>query len=80
MRSKPVAAKFGDVVREVRLQRGLSQEELAGLCGLHRTYVGCVERGEKTVTLDTATRLAHALGQPLWRLLQMAEAGQCPDE
>ncbi|MEI2713641.1 MAG: helix-turn-helix transcriptional regulator [Nocardioides sp.] len=53
---------FGDRVRELRLDRGLSQEQLAELADLHRTYVGSVERGERNVSLDAITALAEALG------------------
>jgi transcriptional regulator with XRE-family HTH domain len=49
-------------VRELRLDRGLSQEQLAELADLHRTYVGSVERGERNVSLDAITALAEALG------------------
>ncbi|PZF81128.1 helix-turn-helix domain-containing protein [Jiangella anatolica] len=52
---------FGRTVRAARERRGLSQEDLADLAGLHRTYVGAVERGERNVTLTTVARLALAL-------------------
>ncbi len=49
-------------LREYRRIRGFSQEELAEMCGLHRTYVGSVERQERNVTLSTLEALATALG------------------
>ena len=48
-------------VRGFRHDKKLSQEELADLCGLHRTYVGSVERGERNATLSTLETLAAAL-------------------
>lgn len=48
-------------VKALRNQRGLSQEELAAECGLHRTYIGSVERAERNVTLSTLEVLASAL-------------------
>ena len=53
--------KFGDRVRTLRKQAGLSQEELAAACGLHRTYVGAVERGERNISLLNIVQFAHAL-------------------
>lgn len=49
-------------IRAYRCQKELSQEKLAEICGLHRTYVGSVERAERNVTLSTLEAFAVALG------------------
>jgi transcriptional regulator with XRE-family HTH domain len=59
--SKDPRKKFGERIRTLRRQAGWSQEELAAACGLHRTYVGAVERGERNVSLVNIVRLARAL-------------------
>lgn len=52
---------FARNLKELRVRQGLSQEELADIAGLHRTYVGSVERGERNISLDNMDRLASAL-------------------
>lgn len=54
-------SRFGAHVRRLRLSKGLSQEGLAELSGLHRTYVGSLERGERNVALLNIVALARAL-------------------
>lgn len=48
-------------LRLIRAQKGISQEKLADLAGLHRTYVGSVERGERNISIDNIEKLAKAL-------------------
>jgi transcriptional regulator with XRE-family HTH domain len=61
---------FGKRVRELRLERGLSQEKLAELADLHRNYVGGVERGERNIALLNIVALAHALRIKPTKLLE----------
>jgi transcriptional regulator with XRE-family HTH domain len=49
---------------------GVSQEALAEKAGLHRTYIGQVERGERNISVDSMERLAAAVGQALWEMLR----------
>jgi len=64
---------FGASVRQRRQSFGLSQEALAHACGLHRTYVGGVERGERNVSLLNMVRLAEALSLKLSQLVETME-------
>jgi transcriptional regulator with XRE-family HTH domain len=63
MKTKKTKAKqaFGNRVRENRKAKGISQEKLADLAGMHRTYIGAIERGEQNVSVDNINRLAKAL-------------------
>lgn len=56
-------------LRLLRGERGLSQEALADLAGLHRTYIGSIERSERNVSLDNIHRLASSLDVTVARLL-----------
>jgi transcriptional regulator with XRE-family HTH domain len=64
------AALVGLTLRRLREKSEISQEELASIAGLHRTYVGSVERGERNVSLENIVRLARALGVRPSKLLE----------
>ncbi len=59
--SKDPRKKLGDRIRTLRKEAGLSQEELADTAGLHRTYIGAIERGERNISLINIVHLARAL-------------------
>ena len=72
MRTVGLSARlaFAAELRRIRTDKGLSQEALAELCGLHRTYVGSVERGERNIAIDNMERIARALKTPLREFLR----------
>lgn len=61
---------FADNVRRKRKALGVSQEGLAEICGLHRTYVGSIERAERNVSLDNIDRISAALKTDAWEMLR----------
>lgn len=73
MKNAPQIEKIlGEAIRTLRVANGWSQEELSFECGLHRTYVGAVERGEKNLTIKNLVRLSAALGVTASTLLSSA--------
>lgn len=71
MHVQPQSARhiFARNLRGTRIARGLSQESLAALCGLHRTYIGSVERGERNISIDNMAKIAQALDCTIQDLL-----------
>ncbi len=69
MQSK-LLLKFGQQVRKHRTAIGLSQEDLAEKAGVHRTYIGMIERAEKNITLGSIEKIAEALGVPIDKLMK----------
>ena len=66
-----VLVQFGKRVREERLKKGLSQEGLAELAEVHRTYIGMIERAEKNITLLNIEKIANALSIEIHDLLKL---------
>lgn len=74
-RGAQIQKAFGERIRELRKQKGLSQEALALACELDRTYIGGVERGERNISLLNIQRIADALGIPARELLSPSQEG-----
>ena len=71
MESKSIILiQFGNRVRKLRKEQGLSQEELAFRVDLHRTYIGMIERAEKNITLLNIEKIAFALNISIHELMQ----------
>ncbi|HSY82141.1 MAG TPA: helix-turn-helix transcriptional regulator [Gemmatimonadaceae bacterium] len=64
---------LGDRVRQRRIGLGISQEAFANKCGVHRTYIGKVERGEQNVSMGSLERIAKGLGVRISQLVREAE-------
>ena len=69
MAKKKILIAFGERVRQIRKEKGLSQEELSFRADLHRTYIGMIERAEKNITLTNIEKIAKALGVSIKELL-----------
>lgn len=67
---KNVNKDFGKRVAELRKKAGFSQEKFAFQCNIDRTYIGTIERGEKSPTLNTIHKIAQALNMPLHQLFE----------
>ncbi len=65
---------FGRAVRQVRKNRGFSQEAFADLCGIDRSYMGCVERGESNLALVNIEKIVRALNMPLSEFFKFVDA------
>lgn len=68
MDSEDILKRFGNRVRELRKSQGYSQESFAAECGLDRTYLGGIERGERNVALRNVAVIAKALKIPISEL------------
>lgn len=73
---KDLLVILGKRIHDLRAARNWSQEEFAHVSGLHRTYIGQIERGEKNISFDNLSRVANALGVNLAGLLEGLEDGR----
>jgi len=64
--------RLGKAIRDKRLEQGFSQEKFADKCGVHRTYIGSIERGERNVSLKNLLTIATALKMKTSELLKLA--------
>jgi transcriptional regulator with XRE-family HTH domain len=71
---------LGEVIHDLRTQKGLSQQELADLVGAHRTYVSDIERGARNLTVVTVCHIAHALQISYSQLFRLAEERMDPGD
>ena len=69
MNGENILERFGRNVQRVRKERNISQEKLAELAGLHRTYIGMIERAEKNITLCNIEKIAKALNVKISELV-----------
>lgn len=73
-----VKKEMGARIRLLRKRKGLTQEEMANRCGLHWTYIGGLERGERNPTLTTLHRVAGGLGVPIGDLINTPSFKKAP--
>jgi XRE family transcriptional regulator, regulator of sulfur utilization len=75
-----LVVRLGERIRNMRKEKGLSQEQLGELAGLHTNYIGQVERGEKNLTIETLEKIAHGLGVSLEKLFHFLDPMKTKDE
>jgi transcriptional regulator with XRE-family HTH domain len=76
VKEQSISERFGQVVKAIREKQNLSQEKLAELAEIDRTYVSMIERGKRHPTLEVASRIADALSMKLSEVIRRAERGK----
>jgi transcriptional regulator with XRE-family HTH domain len=65
-----IQSKLGFRIKALRKEKGYYQEKFASLCGLHRTYIGCLERGERNITIANIQKISNSLNISLSNLFK----------
>jgi len=76
MSEQLILLRLGQQIRRLRQCLSISQEELAARAGVHRTYIGMIERGEKNITIVSMTKIALALNIEIYDLLKDSNNGK----
>lgn len=72
-----IQVRFGNTIRRIRNKKEISQEDLADLCSLHRTYISDVELGKRNVSLENIEKIATALGLKISEVFMEVEKDAC---
>lgn len=67
-----ISKKLGKTIYSLRKEKGISQESFASKIGVHRTYIGMIERGEKNITIATLSKIAKGFNMHIWEILKKA--------
>ncbi len=71
--NRELSNKFGELIKQIRKEKGISQEELGFRSNVHRTYIGMIERGEKNITLENIEKIAKGLGVSMKLIFEQLE-------
>ena len=71
--NRELSNKFGELIKQIRKEKGISQEELGFRSNVHRTYIGMIERGEKNITLENIEKIANGLGVSMKLIFEQLE-------
>jgi transcriptional regulator with XRE-family HTH domain len=71
--SAKMLISFGKAVRQLRLDKHISQEDFADMCGLHRTYISDVELGKRNISLENIEKLSEAFGLSVSQLFLIVD-------
>ena len=71
-----IQVSFGNIIRKIRLSKGISQESFADLCGLHRTYISDVELGKRNISIENIEKVANALGVRISEIFEEVEKNE----